>query len=483
MEQENKEKLEQKRQPNLRKVMIWTFVVSIVTMLVVYMYSYVFPYPLKPAELERYFSHYEDFDYISSTTPRILRKGNTIWADGRFVDNIKKWEIQGEIISINQTRRTDNSFVIIFRNNDKYFARIFTYYLNGIKNEFEIMGDTYISSINRKEGVSFFVLDNNSNALYEYFTTGKVGRVIKLSKNAKAYGVYPGYQDGLLIIEENELIYLYNDQILKKPYRLFGKPFIISYPYGYGSLDNYIIIYNGKQFDLYWANDLDYISTVELPNKFSQVYDYSMFLNSSDGTYVAYVNVGENDKKRVIIKKILDEPVDPLRIDINHINLSNILVFTQYENGKTNLKLIQYCFEGYNSSSWRHQVIENKFHFDGDVEQIFTFGFRSYYIKTNDSSIYLIPEILGMEDNRYALINTIPYKRLDRKINWFLDRLSMNIYQRILNIHRDMSFENVFSTIIQILGLGLIILFVALIIKKLLIPINKLRNKDRSNQS
>lgn len=455
MEQENKVKMEQKRQPNLRKVMIWTFVVSIVMMLVLYMYSYVFPYPLKPAELERYFSHYEDFDYATSSYTHILRKGNTVWCDGSYVDKIQKWKIPGEIISINE----DDFFpgIVIFRNNGKVYAKIS---LDGYK-EFEIMGDEYVASIRHNDDSSLFVLDRKSNTLYEYFSSGKLGRQIHLSKKAKAYQVTPNCQEGLLIIEEKELIFIRDDKTIRKPFPRFGEPFLINYPFMTDMHDAFIIIYDGKSFHLYnCCFSFDYVSTLEPSKIFTQISDYSMFVNSDDGTYVVYLDDNPDNyrEKKIFIKKVLDEPIDPSKLAIRGKIFENVLVFAQTDAYNTNLRWIEYYFDDYNSNNWGHQVIENIYKIDGKVELIFK-DFDSILLKSSNKIIYEVPDVLGRRHYKLDLFNTLPYKRLDKSVNWFLDRMNLIISKKLyyeignIRIHGFLAFIGLILFLLGILML------------------------------
>lgn len=451
MEQETKEKNKQRKQPNLRKVAIWTFVVSITSMLVLYVYSYVFPYPLKPAALEKYFSQYEDFDYATSPYIHILRKGNTVWVDDPYYDYKGKWEIPGKIISINQSDLGDYSAVIIFSKDNKYYARMFDYNIMDSKKEFEIKGQEYISSIESKEGVSFFVIDKKKNTLYEYFTNGKLGRQIQLSKNAKTYKILPNFQLGLLIIEEKELIYIKGDKTIKKPFESFGKSFLLNNPYGYESIDTFIIC-NGKSFYVFDISQLNLITKLETAKIYSKISDFSLFVNSDEGTYVVFIDNDPNNlsETKIFLKKILQEPIDPSKLATKDELFSNALIFAKSTERRTTLRWIEYCYDGNNTVNWRHQVIENYYQIDGEVEQIFK-NYDDYIIKSSSDKFYEVPSAIGFGDKRYALFNTIPYKRLDSNINWFLDRLSMNIYQNIINRNRDMSIENVFRTIIQLI--------------------------------
>lgn len=315
MEQETKIK----KQPNLKRVILWTTLISVVAMLVLYYFSYVFPIPAVELETTVIPQSKEEYEQkvLKDIISKHLAKENNISLGDKI---IQLFDIEGF---------SNNNFGVVHLKSGQYwlFAR-FSIYNQRINADetifvnFPIDGSEVIGTVpqinNDYIKTKFLVFNRNKEKVFYYNHEGNIEKIESLSNGCKivfsSQISSPRFVLGKDIFLENSL---YNQTIDSLKDWNSNDSCVIKNVSDFHAFDIYVISKNIiKNYHL-----LSDISIKKLQSSASYTGNYSEIsfglpiLNSKDGVYFFDVKYSFDKKSNSIIwlpefVKILDEPIN-----------------------------------------------------------------------------------------------------------------------------------------------------------------------------
>lgn len=393
----------------LKKVLVWSSVISVVCVIFLYSISYVFPIPA----IE-----------IKEWLPEPKEQTNT----NSYLDRITN------LISAFEHRLIESHISYTKYRNDNYMPQFFIYEINNkiylkpflihtehnnenisnkiISDAIQVDGDELVSVLtaNDNYSASFFVYNKQANVVTEHFLSGKTGRIFKLDgeptfvqKCDNEISLY----NCLVIMDKNKLIYLslYNNiekyfywKTQKKPTGFFYLNHKIN-GYEQGFEEHTFVAHDGMTFYIFdYKGEL--VSKKSFPMALTQVAPKSLIFVDDYKTYVAKIvdkrESLEDKNISIEVEQILNFKIN-LDEKLSNINTNkNILYFGHQKSNYYDLGTLTILYRSDSSI----EIDYYRFNMPGELKECSLKNYIKYF-KT-ELGIYTIPQLYRIDE----IINT-----------------------------------------------------------------------------
>lgn len=394
----------------LKKVLIWSSVISVVCVIFLYSISYVFPIPA----IE-----------IKEWLPVTEEQTNTISDLDKKINLISAFEHSLIESHISYTKYRNDNYMpqfFIYEINNKIYLKPFLIHTEHnnenisnkiISDAIQVDGDELVSVLtaNDNYSASFFVYNKQANVVTEHFLSGKTGRIFKLDgeptfvqKCDNEISLY----NCLVIMDKNKLIYLslYNNiekyfywKTQKKPTGFFYLNYKIN-GYEKGFEEHTFVAHDGMTFYLFdYIGEL--ISKNTFPNILTQIVANSQLYIDNKNTYII---------KMIDARKSIEEK--NISIEVKQILKFNILLDTKLNKINTCEDIIYFGYQKSNNYELGMLILQNirdhnieeveyyKFVIPGQLLECDTKNNIEYF--RSDIGIYTIPQWQRIDE----IINT-----------------------------------------------------------------------------
>lgn len=421
----------------LKRVLVWSSVISVSCIIFLYSISYVFPIPVQKVE---------SLEDIQNTDNNVINVN--------FEENLRNNHIKFNKLSFNI--HSESEFYMYELNGQMHLKPFIWRNINvGSKSvdrydfaPIKVDGTELIAymQLEALEAVSFFVYNNVTETLTEYFISGKVGRIFTDLKNPYFFfdnRAGPEMYKKLYILEDHQIQFISAfDEHDDLKYQWERKPnsgcFYYS-PITYTILDavteRLFIAYSGETFFVFNSFDNKLISKKLFKNKFKQLTPKNQIFTDSEATY--YFAIEENSSEEysktlnIELEEFLNYPIKA-NSEFDEMNNNDIGLYFYGTQHSTHFELIMLNIR----DRWNYtyeEVRRYKFDIPGSLIEGRRLNDSVYSVKT-DSGSFILPDLalfrsMRKENPCMAAIESYPYEIIFGGDN-FIFRNIMGNYQR-----------------------------------------------------
>lgn len=430
----------------LKKVLVWSSVISVVCVIFLYSISYVFPIPaitipyykskmderINVSPLAEFYDLHKEF-VKSLENKRILfsrylqNKHTFYWSDPEIYT-----------FSIDSQTYMKPLFYNSLKDRDFLSKSDF----NAIK----VDGNKLVAFFESSEinNIRFFIYNEANHNLTEYFINGKIGRKYFFNSDPSFifdFEINSEIIKKLFVLDEKKILFIADTENEDYTYswNIRSRPSGFQYIHDYddvftsSGLANFIA-YNGDTFYIFNSFESKFISKQRLSEELEQLIPDSQVYRDSENTYLLTVNHHWHDETIINVdinlNRILKHSISPIPI-LEKINTNNVIHYFFGKQNKNYFNLEMYYLYNFKNKNI-HEIHKYKFIIPGTVSSCERID-DSIYLFDTDIGRYILPETKPstsiLADKYLTNLDLYPYETIFGEDNFAIKNISHTIFE------------------------------------------------------